>query len=126
VPGRIREEATMATIVLVCAAGVSGTFLARRLASSLPDVRFTVATEHALAESLAGTDAVLLAPQVAGSLDRIRAAVSPRPVGVLTPEALTPAGVLIAVDAVEDLLDSLPQPSAPIGAPVTEKEIADA
>ena len=59
----------MATIVLVCAAGVSGTFLARRIAPSLPGVEFVVTTEHALASVLSGADAVLIEDQefVAGS-----------------------------------------------------------
>lgn len=97
----------MTTVALVCAAGVSGTFLARRLAASFPDVRFVVSTEHALADTLPGVDAVLVAPQLAGALDDLRARVAPRPIGVLSVEGMRPDGVLIAVDAVDALLDTL-------------------
>lgn len=97
----------MVTIVLVCAAGVSGTFLARRIAPSLPDVAFRVTTEHALDEALAGADGVLLAPQLAGSVDSIRVRVSPRPVALLPAPAMTPAGSILAVDVVDDLVQSV-------------------
>lgn len=97
----------MATIVLVCAAGVSGTFLARRIAPSLPGVDFVVTTEHALDDVLARADAVLVAPQLAASADAIRVRSSPRPVGVLPVEAMTPAGSILAVDAVDALVQSL-------------------
>ncbi len=100
----------MATIVLVCAAGVSGTFLARRLAPSLPDVDFLVSTEHALADVLSGADAVLVAPQSAGSVDDIRRLSAPRPVAVLPADAMTPAGSILAVDAVDALVRSLVVP----------------
>ena len=97
----------MTRIVLVCAAGVSGTFLARRIAPSLPGVEFVVATEHALDESLDGVDAVLVAAQLAGSADAIRRRVAPRPVGVLSAQAMTPAGSILAVDVVDGLVQSL-------------------
>ena len=97
----------MATLVLVCAAGVSGTFFARRMESALPDVRFVVSTEFALPDALPGTDGVLVAPQIAGSLDTIRALAAPRPVALMPEEALTPAGTIVAVDAVEALLQTL-------------------
>lgn len=97
----------MATIALVCAAGVSGTFLARRIGPSLPGVEFVVTTEHALDEVLATVDAVLVAPQLARSADDIRLRVAPRPVAVLPAEAMTPAGSILAVDAVDALLEDL-------------------
>lgn len=97
----------MATIALVCAAGVSGTFLARRIGPSLPDVGFVVTTDHALESVLPTADAVLVAPQLADSADDIRARVAPRPVAVLPAEAMTPAGSILAVDAVDALLDEL-------------------
>lgn len=97
----------MARIVLVCAAGVSGTFLARRIAPSLPDVEFLVTTEHALDAVLPGADAVLVAPHLAATVDAIRARVAPRPVGVLSASAMTPAGSILAVDAVDALVQSL-------------------
>ena len=101
----------MAKIVLVCAAGVSGTFLARRIAPSLPEVEFVVTTEHALEEVLSGADAVLVAPQLLGSVDAIRRRAAPRPVGVLTPDAMTPAGSILAVDVVDGLVQSLNEAS---------------
>lgn len=97
----------MATIVLVCAAGVSGTFLARRIAPSLPGVEFVVTTEHALDDVIAGADAVLIAAQLASAEESIRARVAPRPVAVLPAEAMTPAGSILAVDAVDALVQSL-------------------
>lgn len=102
----------MATIVLVCAAGVSGTFLARRIAPSLPEVEFVVATEHALDEVLAGADAVLVAPQLVASAESIRRRSAPRPVGILPPEAMTPAGSILAVDAVDALVQTLADQAA--------------
>jgi|GEM_PF-2000502 len=107
----------MATIVLVCAAGVSGTFLARRIAPSLPGVTFRVATEHALEHSLADVDAILLAPQLAASEDAIRLRVSPRPVVVLPAAAMTPAGSILAVDVVDALVQSLTEARASTGTP---------
>ena len=98
----------MTTLVLVCAAGVSGTFFARRMASALPDVTFLVSTEFALADALPDADGVLVAPQIASSLEVIRALAAPRPVALMPAEALTPSGTLVAVDAVEALLQTLP------------------
>lgn len=97
----------MATIVLVCAAGVSGTFLARRIAPSVPGVDFVVATEQSLDDVLPGADAVLVAPQLAESFDALRRRADPRPVAVLAPEAMTPAGSILAVDVIDGLLQTL-------------------
>ena len=100
----------MATLVLVCAAGVSGTFLARRMASALPEVTFLVSTESALADVQSDADGVLVAPQLVDSVDSIRRRAAPRPVGILTPDAMTPAGSILAVDAVDALVESLREP----------------
>lgn len=100
----------MTTVVLVCAAGVSGTFLARRISSALPQVRFVVSTQNALPSALAGADAVLVAPQLAAVLEPIRATAAPRPVALLPVDAMTPEGVLIAVDAVEAVIQNLSHP----------------
>jgi cellobiose-specific phosphotransferase system component IIB len=97
----------MATILLVCAAGVSGTFLARRIAPSLPEVEFVVTTEHALDDVLPGADAVLVAAHLVSSVDAIRVRAAPRPVGILSPEAMTPAGSILAVDAIDALVQTL-------------------
>lgn len=102
----------MTTIALVCAAGVSGTFLARRLAGPLPDVRFLVTTEVALADVIAAIDAVLVAPQLAHAVDAIREISGARPVAVLPVEAMSPTGAMVAVDVVEDLIQSLPTSEA--------------
>ena len=98
----------MATLALVCAAGVSGTFLARRLAGPLPEVHFVVTTEFALSEVLPYVDGVLIGPQLAASADVIRALSAPRPTVVLPVEAMSPTGAMAAVDAVEELLQTLP------------------
>lgn len=98
----------MTTVALVCAAGVSGTFLARRMVSVLPGVTFVVSTEFGLADVLSDADAVLVAPQIAASLDVIRALAAPRPVGLLPAEALTPTGTRVGADAVEAILQNLP------------------
>lgn len=103
----------MTTIVLVCAAGVSGTFLARRIAPSFPGVEFVVTTEHALDDALAGVDGVLIAAQLASAEESIRLRVAPRPVAVLPAEAMAPAGSIDAVDAVDALVQSLPVPPLP-------------
>lgn len=97
----------MATVVLVCAAGVSGTFLARRIAPSLPGVQFVVTTDHALDDVLAGADAVLVAPQLESAAESIRLRAAPRPVAVLPADAMTPAGSILAVDVVDGLVQSL-------------------
>ncbi len=108
----------MATIVLVCAAGVSGTFLARRIAASLPEVEFVVATEHALEDALAGADAVLVAPQLVDSAETIRRRAAPRPVGILPPEAMMPSGTILAVDVVDALVQTL---ARTVGSPEAEQ-----
>jgi cellobiose-specific phosphotransferase system component IIB len=100
----------MATILLVCAAGVSGTFLARRIAPLLPEVDFVVTTEHALDDVLGTADAVLVAPQLLASVEAIRRRAAPRPVGILSPEAMTPAGSILAVDAIDALVQALEEP----------------
>lgn len=103
----------MATIVLVCAAGVSGTFLARRIAPSLPGVDFVVTTEHALEDALSGADAVLIAAQLASAEASIRTRAAPLPVAVLAADAMTPAGSILAVDAVDALLQAIGTPNEP-------------
>jgi cellobiose-specific phosphotransferase system component IIB len=97
----------MATIALVCAAGVSGTFLARRIATSLPGVEFIVTTAHALDDVLPETDGVLIAAQLASAEEAIRVRAAPRPVAVLPAEAMTPAGSMLAVDAVDAIVQTL-------------------
>lgn len=97
----------MTKILLVCAAGVSGTFLARRITPSLPGVEFVVTTEHALDEVLADADAVLVAPQLVAAVESITARVAPRPVAMLSADAMTPEGSILAVDAVDALVQSL-------------------
>lgn len=102
----------MTTLALVCAAGVSGTFLARRLAGLLPHVRFVVTTEIALRDVLPGVDGVLVAPQLAHALEGIRSLCAPRPVAVLPVEAMSPTGTLLAVDVVDGLIQSPPTSEA--------------
>lgn len=98
----------MATIVLVCAAGVSGTFLARRLATLSPGLDVRVTTLQDLAGALADVDAVLLAPQVAEALAEVRSLAAPRPVALLSPAAHAPAGAAQAVAEIDAVLALIP------------------
>jgi len=104
----------MTNIVLVCVAGVSGTFLASGIRRIDPTVSTVVTTYSALSGLDVG-DVVLVAPQLAAVLDDIRAAVSPRPVGLLSASAGA-AGAESALAQARDLLAE----SAYRGYPVPE------
>ncbi len=96
----------MATIALVCAAGVSGTLLARRLATLSPGLTVRVTTLADVARALDGVDAVLLAPQVATALPEVRVAAAPRPVGLLSAAAHAPTGAALAIAEIDAVLAS--------------------
>lgn len=100
----------MNVVALVCVAGVSGTFLARRLAAALPDVTFTVTTLHSLPQSVARVDAVLVAPQCAASLEQLRAIAGSRPIAVLPRHAVDPDGTPAAAALVREMLKTDPEP----------------
>lgn len=82
----------MVGIVLVCVAAVSGTFLARRMRAQLPDVEIAVSTLESLPENIGPASIVLVAPQLAGNLDHIRALAGDRMVLELGAEDYSPAG----------------------------------
>lgn len=100
----------MDVVALVCVAGVSGTFLARRLTAAMPDVTFTVTTLHSLPQAIARVDAVLVAPQCAASLEQLRLIAAPRPIAVLPKHAVGPDGTPAAVAFVRDMLKTDPEP----------------
>ncbi|BDI23860.1 PTS sugar transporter subunit IIB [Herbiconiux sp. L3-i23] len=95
----------MVNVTLVCVAGVSGTFLARRMRALDPALTVTVESADSLA-SVSGADLVLVAPQLASSLEHIARVANPVRVAVLPPDAYSPAGADEAVRTVHDLLDA--------------------
>ncbi len=94
----------MARVLLVCVAGVSGTFLARRMRSLDPELQPTVAPVGALPRETREWELVLLAPQLATSLEDIRQQVAPVPVGLLARTAFGPGGAEAAVMQARELL----------------------
>ena len=96
----------MATVLLVCAAGVSGTFLARRMRDVDPDLVCIVTSLDSLASALPSADAALVAPQLASSLDAVRRAAAPVPVALLPPTAFGPGGAEAAVMQARHVLAS--------------------
>lgn len=104
----------MTNIVLVCVAGVSGTFLASGLRRIDPTLSTVVTTYDALPGVDVG-DVVLVAPQLAAVLEQIRALVQPRPVALLS-AAAGAAGAESALAQARELLAE----SAYRGFPVPE------
>ena len=103
------------TIVIVCVAGVSGTFLSLRLrrAGLGHPVRVTGLQGLAAAPPSPG-DLVLVAPQIAVSLDRVRAASAGSTVLELTPRD-------VALDGAEGLASRV---RAALATPAIEGESA--
>ena len=99
----------MTTIGIVCVAGVSGTFLARRLATAMPEHDFTVTTMHALPQVLGRIDGVLVAPQLAGSEAQLRMLAGSRPLAVLPSTAMAPDGSPVAAECVRTMLETRPE-----------------
>lgn len=99
----------MTTIAIVCVAGVSGTFLARRLGALMPEHRFTVTTAHALPQIIGGVEAVLVAPQLAGSEAQLRLLAATRPLAVLPSTAMAPDGSPVAAECVRAMLETRPE-----------------
>lgn len=99
----------MTTVVLVCVAAVSGTFLARRMRELAPDVTFEVSTLDALPDHLAGATGVLVAPQLGAELDRVREIAGGRPVAVLDGSSYAPGH---ATEAVERMRMMLAEPDS--------------
>jgi cellobiose-specific phosphotransferase system component IIB len=99
-PGR--EEADMARVLLVCVAGVSGTFLAQRMRAVDPDLEPVVAPIDAL--GAVSAEAVLLAPQLADRAEAVRTLVAPLPVGLLPASAFGAGGAQAAAAQARELL----------------------
>ncbi|MET0590340.1 MAG: hypothetical protein ABWZ77_04105 [Naasia sp.] len=98
----------MTNVVLVCVAGVSGTFLARRMRVVDPSLEPVVATLSSLATLVPSADVVLIAPQAAADATTIAAVVGSVPNAVLPAAAYTPSGAEAAVRLVRDLLQVAP------------------
>ncbi|MFD1714692.1 PTS sugar transporter subunit IIB [Amnibacterium flavum] len=94
----------MTTVALVCVAGVSGTFLARRMRESDPSLTVTVSSVTDLASAVRGADVILVAPQLATELPMIERQAGGLPVVVLPANAYGPGGSESAVHAVHDLV----------------------
>ena len=97
----------MTNVVLVCAAGVSGTFLARRMRTIDPQLSPVVTTATAFESVVPSADVVLIAPQLAGDADAIRRVSGGVPAILLPAAAYGIAGAEIAVRAVHDALASV-------------------
>jgi len=91
-------------VVLVCVAGISGTFLARRVRQLDSGFETTVSTLDALPAVAASADAILIAPQLAASLETITALAGRVPVAVLPGTAYSADGADIAVRTLHALL----------------------
>jgi cellobiose-specific phosphotransferase system component IIB len=102
----------MANIVLVCVAGVSGTFLANGIRRIDPTLT-TVVTSYSALPGLDVGDVVLVAPQLAAVLEDIRDLVRPRPVALLS-SAAGAAGAESALAQARDLLPDSPYRGLPV------------
>lgn len=94
----------MARVLLVCVAGVSGTFLARRMRALDPELEPFVAPLSSLDGGKPDCEAVLVAPQLAERLAEVRAQVAPSPVALLAATAFGPGGAEAAVMQARELL----------------------
>lgn len=93
----------MTNVVLVCVAGVSGTFLARRMRQLDAGLSPVVATVESLPSLLPTADVVLIAPQLGSQADRLIGLAGGVPAVVLPADAYGPSGAQAAVDAVRSL-----------------------
>jgi cellobiose-specific phosphotransferase system component IIB len=92
------------SVALICVAGVSGTFLARRMRQSDSTLEISVAGIDHAGSALSWADVVLVAPQLAPQLAAIEQLAGDKPVAVLAAAAYTPSGSESAVQAVHDLV----------------------
>ncbi|THG29726.1 hypothetical protein [Naasia lichenicola] len=103
----------MATVLLVCVAGVSGTFLAKRMRRLDPSLDTVVADYAGLADVIHGADVVLIAPQLA-DVDRSIGDLAPGvPSAILPASAFSAGGAEIALRTVHELLGATADPLAP-------------
>lgn len=102
----------MATIVLVCVAAVSGTFLASRLRDELPDVDIRVSTLSAFPDAIVEHDpaAILVAPQLAAQRDRVRALAAGRQLIELAADDYAPGRAAAVAELVRTTLDTSSRP----------------
>lgn len=96
----------MARVLIVCVAGVSGTFLARRIRALDDELQPVVVPLESVPEESKRCDAVLVAPQLAERFDSVRILVGAAPVGLLPPTAFAADGAQAAVAQARDLLAS--------------------
>jgi len=99
----------MTTILIVCGAGASSTFLASRMravaASRGESVTIVAASDDDLDSRLASTDVLLVGAHLAGSFEglRDRAATHGVPAGLLDPAVFGPGGPEAAFDLYSSL-----------------------
>jgi PTS system cellobiose-specific IIB component len=98
----------VARVLIVCVAGVSGTFLARRIRGLDPELDPVVVPIDSVAREAAHCDAVLVAPQLAHRLEAVRDLVGSAPVGLLSEAAFRIDGAGAAVTQARELVGSAP------------------
>lgn len=98
----------MTSVLIVCAAGASGTFLATRLrrlvAASAETLSVRATSLSALTSELEGVDAVLVGPQLREELESVRRSCSGIPVVLLEPDVFGAGGAEAALDTVREVL----------------------
>jgi cellobiose-specific phosphotransferase system component IIB len=104
----------VARVLIVCVAGVSGTFLARRIRGLDPELDPVVVPIDSVAQEAAHCDAVLVAPQLADRLDAVRVLVGSAPVGLLPESAFRIDGAEAAVAQARELVGSPSYRGTPI------------
>lgn len=91
----------MTTVLIVCAAGASGTFLARRVrtlaAQQGVPLSFAVTSLSELPGLVGNAAAVLIAPQLIDSVAAIQRTAGRRPSGLLPPTVFGPDGAAAAL-----------------------------
>ena len=108
----------MDSIVIVCGAGASSSFLASRMRTIARerglDARVTAASSEALADLLPSTTVLLVGPHLATGFETIAAQAAEHhvPVALLPETAFGPAGAAEAVDLVGMLVAAGPAPAA--------------
>lgn len=96
----------MARVLLVCVAGVSGTFLAKRIRQIDPALDTIVSSYDGVAAVLDTADVLLIAPQLADLRATLQQLAPGVPAAVLPSGAFAVGGAEIAVRTVHELLDS--------------------
>jgi cellobiose-specific phosphotransferase system component IIB len=94
----------MARVLLVCVAGVSGTFLAKRIRLLDPTLDTIVASYDGVSAVIDSADVMLIAPQLAevrGALQHLAPGI---PAALLPAGAFAAGGAEIAVRTVHELL----------------------